>query len=214
MSIEENHRQEEQVMNAVLNIAKGISRSGEGGMIIIANRNDIEGLYETHYPQISSTSLLTEQGMNVVVEKLATIDGSVIITPGGELVAFGARIIKSTTLPGYGTRHAAASGITESLPNATAVLISEESNLIKIFQKGAIVVEMDAAEVNPNVMEKVVGFLTRNDMALLVATGLSLAVQVPYIDIILVGGSYLIVKAIFEVTSSVLRGQSSEKEKA
>src|SRR5208337_1470621 len=109
----------ERTMNAVLSIAKSIARSGEGSLIIIARRSEVEGLYETHYPQISSTSLLTEQGMNVVVEKLATIDGAVIITPKGELVAFGARVVKSTTLPGYGTRHAAAAGITESLPNAT-----------------------------------------------------------------------------------------------
>ncbi len=205
--------QEEKVMSAVLNIAKGISRSGEGSLIIIAPRNAIEGLYETHYPQISSTSLLTEQGMNVVVEKLATIDGAVIVTPNGELVAFGARVLKSTTLPGFGTRHAAATGITESLPGATAVLISEESSLIKIFQKGDLVIEMDSSEINPNAMEKVVAFLTRNDMALIVAAGLSLAVQVPYIDVILIGGTYLIVKAIFEVTSFVLKGPS-EKEKA
>jgi len=205
--------QEEKVMSAVLNIAKGISRSGEGSLIIIAPRDAIEGLYETHYPQISSTSLLTEQGMNVVVEKLATIDGAVIVTPKGELVAFGARVLKSTTLPGFGTRHAAATGITESLPGATAVLISEESSLIKIFQKGDLVIEMDSSEINPNAMEKVVAFLTRNDMALIVAAGLSLAVQVPYIDVILIGGTYLIVKAIFEVTSFVLKGPS-EKDKA
>jgi hypothetical protein len=205
--------QEEKTMNAVLSIAKSIARSGEGSLIIIARRSEVEGLYETHYPQISSTSLLTEQGMNVVIEKLATIDGAVIVTPMGELIAFGARVLKSTTLPGYGTRHAAATGITESIPTATAVLISEESGLIKIFQKGNIVIEMDAAEINPNAMEKVVAFLTRNDMALIAAAGLSLAVQVPYMDIILLGGSYIIVKAIFEVTSFVLKG-SSEKEKA
>lgn len=205
--------QEEKVMNVVLSIAKSIARSGEGGMIIIANRSEIEGLFETHYPQITSASLLTEQGMNVVVEKLATIDGAVIVAPQGDLVAFGARVLKSTTLPGYGTRHAAAMGITESVPGATAVLISEESSLIKIFQRGSIVIEMDSAEINPNAMEKVVSFLTRNDMALIVATGLSLAAQVPYYYIFLLGGSYLIVKAIFDVTSSVLKG-TAEKEKA
>ncbi len=210
---DETQGQEEKVMNAVLNIAKSISRRGEGGLIIIVERDAVEGHYETHYPQITSSSLLTEQGMNVVVEKLATIDGAVIITPVGELIAFGARVLKSTTIPGFGTRHAAAAGITESLPGATAILISEESSLIKIFQKGSIVVEMDASEINPNAMEKVVSFLTRNDMALLVATGLSLAVQVPYYDIILVGGSYLIVKAIFEVASSVLMGKA-DKEKS
>ncbi len=207
-------------MDAVLHIAKGISRSGEGSLIIIANRGDIEGLYETHYPQITSASRLTEQGMNVVVEKLATIDGSVIITPKGELVAFGARVLKSTTIPGFGTRHAAAAGITESLPFATAILISEESSLIKIFQKGNLVIEMDSSEINPDATEKVVSFLTRNDMAMVVAAGLSLAVSSgqtptpsPFIVFLILGGSYVIAKAIFEITSSVLIG-SAEKDKA
>jgi hypothetical protein len=199
--------QEERVMNAILGVSKNISKSGEGGLIVIAEKGEIEGLYETHYPQITSASPITEQGMNVVLEKLATIDGAVILTPKGELVAFGARILKSTTLPGFGTRHAAASGITESLPNATAVLISEESSWIKVFQKGGIVLEMDSAEVNPNVMEKVAAFLTRNDMALLVSAGMSMAaLQVPPWYIVLMGGAYLIVKSTFETVSSVLRG--------
>jgi diadenylate cyclase len=205
--------QEEKVMNAVLAIAKSISRSGEGGLIIIADRDDITGLYETHYPQISSTSQLTEQGMNVVIEKLATIDGAVIITPKGELVAFGARVVKSTTLPGYGTRHAAAAGITESLPNATAVLISEESSWIKVFQKGSIVVEMDSSELNPNGMDKVLAFMTRNDMALLVAAALSASIQVPLLYLFYIGGAYLAVKMIFGIVSSVLIN-TQEKDKS
>ena len=61
-------------------------------------------------------------------------------------------------------------------------------------------------------MDKVVAFLTRNDMALIVAAGLSLAIQVPYMYIFFVGGCYLIVKAIFDVVSSVLTG-TSEKDK-
>ena len=71
---------------------------------------------------------------------------------------------------------------------------------------------MDSSEINPNAMEKVVAFLTRNDMALIVAAGLSLAVQVPYIDVLLLGGTYLIVKAIFEVTSFVLKGACRKRE--
>lgn len=198
--------QEELVMNAVLSIAKNISKSGEGALIVIAEREDITGLYETHYPQFTSSFPLTEKGMNVVIEKLATIDGAVIITPKGELIAFGARLLKSTTLPGYGTRHAAATGITEAVTSATAVLISEESNLIKVFQKGSIVLEMDSVEVNPNVMEKVASFLTRSDTALLVSAGLSMAVQVPPVYIVYIGGAYLIVKSTLETVSSVLRG--------
>jgi len=202
--------QEEHVMDVILGVAKSISKSGEGGLIVIAERADVEGLYETHYPQFTSASPITEKGMNVVLEKLATIDGSMVITPRGELVAYGARLLRSTTLPGFGTRHAAASGITESIPSATAVLISEESSWIKLFQAGNIVLEMDASEVNPNVMEKVAGFLTRGDTALLAAAFLSIVVvQVSPESIVFIGGAYLIVKSTFETISSLLKGVDS-----
>ena len=72
-------------MNAVLNIAKGISRSGEGSLIIIANRDGYRGLYETHYPQISSTSLLTEQGMNVVMENWRPLTAQLSSRPRASL---------------------------------------------------------------------------------------------------------------------------------
>lgn len=197
-------------MDVVLGVAKGISKGGEGGLIVIAERAAVEGLYETHYPQFTSSFPVTEQGMNVVLNKLATIDGAVIITPRGELLAFGARLLRSTTLPGFGTRHAAASGITEGIPSATAVLISEESSWIKLFQGGSIVIEMDASEVNPNVMEKVASFLTRGDTALLAAAFLSIVVlPVTPASIVYIGGAYLIVKSTFETISSLLKGVDS-----
>ena len=210
MTIDEREVQEEKVMDVVLGVSKGISKSGEGGLIVIVERADIEGLFETHYPQFTTAFPVTEKGMNVVLEKLATIDGSVIITPRGELIAFGARLLRSTTLPGFGTRHAAASGITESLPNATAILISEESSWIKLFQKGTIVLEMDSSEVNPNVMEKVATFLTRGDTALIAASFLSIVVlPVAPQSIVYIGGAYLIVKSTFETISSLLKGVDS-----
>ncbi len=210
VTIDEREVQEEKVMDVVLGVSKGISKSGEGGLIVIAERADIAGLFETHYPQFTTAFPVTEKGMNVVMEKLATIDGSVIITPRGELIAFGARLLRSTTLPGFGTRHAAASGITESLPNATAILISEESSWIKLFQKGTIVLEMDSSEVNPNVMEKVATFLTRGDTALIAASFLSIVVlPVAPQSIVYIGGAYLIVKSTFETISSLLKGVDS-----
>jgi hypothetical protein len=201
---------EDHVMDVILGVAKSISKSGEGGLIVIAERADVEGLYETHYPQFTSSSPIVEKGMSVVLEKLATIDGAMIVSPRGELISYGARLLRSTTLPGFGTRHAAASGITEGIPAATAVLISEESSWIKIFQNGAIVLEMDASEVNPNVMEKVAGFLTRGDTALLAAAFLSIVVvRVTPESIVFIGGAYLIVKSTFETISSLLKGVDS-----
>ncbi|HUL61527.1 MAG TPA: DNA integrity scanning protein DisA nucleotide-binding domain protein, partial [Methanocella sp.] len=197
-------------MDVILGVAKSISKSGQGGLIVIAERADVEGLYETHYPQFTSSSQITEKGMSVVLEKLATIDGAMIVSPRGELITYGARLLRSTTLPGFGTRHAAASGITEGVPAATAVLISEESSWIKIFQNGAIVLEMDASEVNPNVMEKVAAFLTRGDTALLAAAFLSIVVvRVTPESIVFIGGAYLIVKSTFETISSLLKGVDS-----
>ena len=47
--------------------------------------------------------------------KIAELDGAFLIGEQGKLVAFGARIKKSQALPGYGTKHAAAVGITFDL---------------------------------------------------------------------------------------------------
>lgn len=142
--------------------------------------------------------------MEAVVEKLATLDGAMIFTPKGEMVSYGARILKSETVLGFGTKHAAARGITLYDESITAVLVSEETGWIKIFQKGEIVLETDAVDIEPSTLDKVSRFLTNQDTALLASAGIA-AAAVGAGPVLIVGGAYMMIKTAGQIISSALK---------
>ncbi|MDD5615486.1 MAG: diadenylate cyclase [Candidatus Methanoperedens sp.] len=200
----QSHDVKSEVMTAILNVSKSLAKDKKGALFVIADRGRIEGNYRPHYPQLQFTGSILSKGMDAVVEKLATLDGAMIFTPDGVLLAYGSRILKSETLLGYGTKHAAAKGITSFDKTATAVLVSEESGWIKVFQKGDIVLETDSVEIEPSTLEKVSSFLTNKDMALLASAGIA-AATIGAPAVLVVGGAYLVVKTAGDVISSALK---------
>ncbi len=199
-----NHDIRSEVMAVILNVSKSLAKEKKGALFVIADRGRIEGNYHPHYPQLQFTGSILSKGMDAVVEKLATLDGAMIFTPDGVLLAYGSRILKSETLLGYGTKHAAAKGITSFDKTSTAVLVSEESGWIKVFQRGEIVLETDAVDIEPSTLEKVSSFLTNKDMALLASAGIA-AATIGAPAVLIVGGAYLVVKTAGEVISSALK---------
>lgn len=193
-----------EVMRNILNISKKLAKENQGALFIIADRKQIEGNYLLHYPQIQFAGNLLSKGMNAVVEKLATLDGAIIFTPDGEMVAYGSRILKSETLLGFGTKHAAARGITLFDDTITAVLVSEESGWIKVFQKGEIVLETDSVDIEPSTLDKVSRFLTNQDTALLASAGIAAAAFGAPI-VLIVGGTYMMVRTAGQMISAALK---------
>jgi diadenylate cyclase len=193
-----------EVMRNILNISKKLAKENQGALFVIADRKQIEGNYRLHYPQIQFAGNLLSKGMDAVVEKLATLDGAIIFTPDGEMIAYGARILKSETLLGFGTKHAAARGITLYDETITAVLVSEETGWIKIFQKGDIVLETDAVDIEPSTLDKVSRFLTNQDTALLASAGIA-AAAVGAGPVLIVGGAYMMIKTAGQMISSALK---------
>jgi hypothetical protein len=193
-----------EVMRNILNISKKLAKENQGALFIIADKKQIEGNYRLHYPQIQFAGNLLSKGMNAVVEKLATLDGAIIFTPDGEMVAYGSRILKSETLLGFGTKHAAARGITLYDDTITAVLVSEESGWIKVFQKGEIVLETDAVDIEPSTLDKVSRFLTNQDTALLASAGIA-AAALGAPAVLIVGGAYMMVRTAGQMISSALK---------
>jgi hypothetical protein len=193
-----------EVMRNILNISKKLAKENQGALFIIADRKQIDGNYRLHYPQIQFAGNLLSKGMNAVVEKLATLDGAIIFTPDGEMVAYGSRILKSETLLGFGTKHAAARGITLYDDTITAVLVSEESGWIKVFQKGEIVLETDAVDIEPSTLDKVSRFLTNQDTALLASAGIA-AAALGAPAVLIVGGAYMMVRTAGQMISSALK---------
>ncbi len=197
------------VMHVILNISKNLAKEQQGALFIIADREKIKGNYRPHYPQIQLSGNILTKGMDSVVEKLATLDGAVIFTPDGELVAYGSRILRSETLLGFGTKHAAAKGITLFDDSITAVLVSEESGWIKVFQKGGIVLETDAVDIEPSTLDKVSRFLTNQDMALLASAGIA-AATIGAPAVLIVGGAYMVVKTAGSIISSALKKEKNK----
>lgn len=200
---ENSPEKKSEVMRKILNISKRLAKENQGALFIIADRKQMEGNYRLHYPQIQLAGNLLSKGMDAVVEKLATLDGAMIFTPDGEMVAYGSRILKSETLLGYGTKHAAAKGITLFEETITAVLVSEESGWIKVFQKGEIVLETDAVDIEPSTLDKVSRFLMNQDTALLASAGIA-AAAIGASPVLIVGGAYMMVKAAGQMISSAL----------
>lgn len=202
----QNSNGRSEVMRVILNISKSLAKNKEGALFVIADLNKIEGNFRPHYPQVQFPGKITDKGMDAVIEKLATLDGAVIISPEGDLIAYGGRILKSETLLGYGTKHAAARGITLFDDTITAVLVSEESGWIKVFQKGNIVLETDSIDIEPSTLAKVSSFLTNNDMALLAGAGITVAAGIVTAPtLLIVGGAYMMVKTAGSMISSALK---------
>ena len=195
-----------EVMSEILKIAKRVARDRKGALFVIIDKSLTDGLYDPLFPQLHTDEPITAPGMGTVIEKLAELDGAVLLSPDGELIAYGSRITKSSTLPGYGTRHAAAKGISQLKEGVTSVLISEESGWIKVFQEGTIILETDAVDVSPGVMRKVAKFLANRDTALLVSAGIAGAAVGGIPTLVLAGGMYLIVRTAFTSITSTLKG--------
>jgi len=184
------------VYEKILSIAKRIARSKDGALFVITNPKKFEKTYDVLYPQLLTKHFLNEEGIEKVIEKLATLDGAVLIGENGEIVAYGAKIKRSKAIPGFGTKHAAAAGITDYIKDSTAILVSEEVNWIKVFQKGRIILEMDDEDAPRSLDEKIISFLSDGDTALLTAAGISTALLGPVAiaPLIVVGGTYLAIK--------------------
>jgi hypothetical protein len=80
------------------------------------------------------------------IKELAKLDGAFIISESSTVLAAGrhleARSIVTKQLKGLGSRHRAAAGITR-MTNAVAVVVSESSGKVTIFEKGRIVSSLE-----------------------------------------------------------------------
>ncbi len=187
------HSKKEVVFNFLLETSKEIAKRKLGALFVISKKRKFRNLYEKLYPQVVAKTSIFDKGSKELILKLVELDGAFLLDRDGTIVAFGARILKSKALPGYGTKHAAAVGITAHIQDSVAILVSEESHWIKVFKNGKIVLEMDSSKTPASVMHKVVTFLTDNDTALLATAGASAAIM-GVIPIVIVSSTYLAIK--------------------
>ena len=195
---------EERTCEILLEIAKRIAKQRKGALFVVTSRNKFKGVYEQLFPQVHIPYSIDKKGIGAIIEKLATLDGATLISSDGRVVAYGVRVNVTKAYKGFGTRHAAASGITNAIKNSTAILVSEEVNWIKVFKDGKIVLEMDpVAETSRSLNNKIISFLTDNDTALLTAAGASAAL-IGFSPVVVIGGTYLAVKTATGIISKSL----------
>jgi|SRR3989344_2030265 len=191
----------QEVYSFLLELCHDLAERKLGGIFIISSPRSFSRLYEPLYPQYLYDRYLFDKGARALLLKLAELDGAFLIGDRGQLVAFGARIKKSQALPGYGTKHAAAVGITSHLAQATALLVSEENQWIKVFREGKVILELDPSQRSPSSLtQKVVSFLTDHDTALLASAGASAALAGVF-PVVIISGTYL----AFRTASGILR---------
>jgi DNA integrity scanning protein DisA with diadenylate cyclase activity len=200
------------VVDRLLTLAKRIAKDGDGAMFVIASPQLALPQVALHYPQLKYGGSVLDEGMDAVLLKLATLDGAVVVSPDGQLLAYGARIRTQRTLPGFGTRHAAAKGYTDHDPEATVILASEETGWVKVFQQGRPVVEIDPAEVSAGTLHKLSRYLVSKDAAILTAAGISAAtLGLGGVGLLVLGGSYIVVRTAFDTISGILKGEGGRE---
>ena len=183
----------------LIQIAIKLARRGEGGLFIIAagKKPEFKKLVKQN---IKPFNIL--KGKNdKLIESLATIDGAVIISREGKIVAYGAMIKNTVPFKGFGTRHAAA--LAASKNENVAILSSEEERKVKIFKNGRYLMQLDALEksIEKNVphvstfLESIgAGFLgTLGAATLLPGLGMTI---IP--GVIIFGGSYYAIRSLLD----------------
>ncbi len=186
----------DEVYRVLLPIAKEIAKQKEGALFVIGPTRKFKRNYELMFPQMVGKHILNDAGVEKVLVKLATLDGAILISNAGELLAYGAKLKRSKPVTGHGTRHAAASGITSHISDSTAILVSEESNWVKVFKSGSVILETDSKESPSSLNSKMISFLSEGDTALLTAGGISAALLggPAVAPIMIAGGTYLAIK--------------------
>lgn len=113
------------VIEQALIVAHDLARARHtgGALIVLAPPDALKGRYAEHYPHVNAKGTLLDAGMGTLIERLATIDGAILLTPRGEVLTYGARLLPQRTFPGFGTRHAAARGISAATLGLAPVAI-------------------------------------------------------------------------------------------
>jgi hypothetical protein len=90
--------------------------------------------------------LITDSEVVESIKELSKLDGAFVISENGTLMAAGrhldARSVLTKQLRGFGSRHRAAAGITK-MTAAVAVVVSESTGRVTVFEKGHIISSLE-----------------------------------------------------------------------
>lgn len=145
-----------EVMDMVLNIALELASEGReerpvGTTFVIGDNERVSKLSRPlimnpfkGYPE-SSRNILDES-VHETVKEFSLLDGAFIIHENGVVMAAGvhldAALKEEGLLPGLGSRHMAAAGITD-VTDALAITISGSTGMVRMFKAGKVILELE-----------------------------------------------------------------------
>jgi hypothetical protein len=126
----------------VARAAAGLSSAGVGALIVIERDTGLQDAAETGV--MLNAELSDELLASIFTPHAPLHDGAVIIR--GDRICAAAAVLPLTetslTRERFGTRHRAAIGITEQT-DAVAVVVSEETGLVSLVQRGRVLRDLD-----------------------------------------------------------------------
>lgn len=145
-----------EVFETVLNIALELAAQGREGrsagtLFIIG---DHEKVLQFSHQMIMNPFLgyreeernILQPGLKDTIKEFSALDGAFIVKDNGVMVSAGTHVnaaFEGKDFPkGLGSRHIAASGIT-NVTNAIAVVVSESTGTVRVFKKGRIFVSIE-----------------------------------------------------------------------
>jgi len=131
------------IQEIIMKVGVDIIKKGEGALFVISDKCQYKRLLKQKIEPFS----VFEKGAKKILLTIGMIDGAVIISRDGTVVAYGAMIKSKKVFPGYGTRHSAAYSAS-MFPDSIAILISQEEKKIKVFREGKVVIQVDTTEKN------------------------------------------------------------------
>jgi DNA integrity scanning protein DisA with diadenylate cyclase activity len=187
----------EEIIKVLLKVAK----RGEGALIIVAETPNVKykPLVEQNVPAfdvVKNPKLL---------ESLALMDGAVIVSANGIMVAYGVKIESKSVMKNFGTRHSAAFSASKN-KGVTSYVLSEEDRKIRVLKEGKIVMQIDTLEkgIEKKVSEisrilEGVGVGTLGTIgAGILATSVGFAGITFIPGVIVFGGAYYLIKKLRE----------------
>ena len=131
---------------------KGREGKPVGTTFIVGDSGDVlrHSTQITYNPFEGSYVEISNKGVVSMIKEYSRLDGAFIISGKGKIVA-AARYLESgkddLVLPqGLGARHMSAAWMSK-ITNALAIVLSESDNMIRIFAKGQLVLELDPKEL-------------------------------------------------------------------
>lgn len=184
------------VEGLIINSCLRIAKKGKGALIVLGG----EPRYKLLVKQ-NRNKLINIQRNRKNFEKLAIRDGAIILREDGLIKNYGAMIESSKVFKNYGTRHSA--GLTASLMKARVFLVSEQEKKIKVFERGKLVMQIDALQkgVEKNIPEivKVLQSIGVGTVGVWGATAVGI-VGIQFIPgVLVVGGSYFVFNKLREL---------------